>query len=167
MTKDCAEKCGLLRLLDTRYQGMAQGVGTAKILGKIHLTQMKIGKSFFNVSITVLEQKGIDFLLGLDMLRRHQCVLDLKSNTLQIGDEKVSFLQEKDIPNHDPIGHEDPSKSNKQATPMSTGNTLGYGQEKLKQLMDLGFGKDQCLKALEMAKGNVELAAGILFGGGN
>jgi DNA damage-inducible protein 1 len=168
MTKDCAEKCGLLRLLDTRYQGMAQGVGTAKILGKIHLTQMKIGKSFFNVSITVLEQKGIDFLLGLDMLRRHQCVLDLKSNTLQIGDEKVSFLQEKDIPEHDPVGSQNVDSSKPKSTPISGGNTLGYGSpEKLKQLMDLGFAKDQCLKALEMAKGNVELAAGILFGGGN
>jgi DNA damage-inducible protein 1 len=72
MSKSCAEKCGLLRLLDKKYSGVAKGVGTAKILGRIHLTQLQIGKSFFQVTITVLDQDGMEFLLGLDMLRRHQ-----------------------------------------------------------------------------------------------
>ena len=42
MSADCAERCGILRLMDTRYQGMASGVGTAKILGKIHMVQCKV-----------------------------------------------------------------------------------------------------------------------------
>lgn len=33
MGRSCAERCGLLRLLDTRFAGMAVGVGSAKILG--------------------------------------------------------------------------------------------------------------------------------------
>merc|ERR1712151_319580 len=76
MSKNCAERCGIMRLLDKRFSGVAQGVGTAKILGRIHLATMKIGQSHFLVSITVLDDQNMDFLIGLDMLRRHQCSID-------------------------------------------------------------------------------------------
>lgn len=33
MSRSCAERCGLLRLMDKRWQGTAVGVGSAKILG--------------------------------------------------------------------------------------------------------------------------------------
>lgn len=36
MTAPFAEKCHLTRLLDERFKGMAVGVGSSKILGKIH-----------------------------------------------------------------------------------------------------------------------------------
>merc|ERR1719215_120553 len=43
MSSACAEKCGLLHLLDTRFEGTAIGVGTGKILGRVHIAQLKIG----------------------------------------------------------------------------------------------------------------------------
>ena len=48
MSKECAEKCNLIRLMDTKFSGMAYGVGTAKILGRIHLVPMKIGNEYYN-----------------------------------------------------------------------------------------------------------------------
>lgn len=36
MTADMAEKCFLTRLIDKRFQGMAVGVGSSKILGRVH-----------------------------------------------------------------------------------------------------------------------------------
>lgn len=39
---------------------------------------MKVGDQVVTTSITVLEQKtGPQFIFGLDMLRRHQCCIDL------------------------------------------------------------------------------------------
>lgn len=98
MSAACAERAGLMRLLDTRYAGMAQGIGTARILGRIHVAPIKIGGSFFSSSFTVLEGRQNDLLLGLDMLKKHQCNIDLHANVLRIGDEAAPFLAEKDIP---------------------------------------------------------------------
>lgn len=102
MSKDCAERCGITRLIDTRFAGQAQGVGTAKILGRVHIAHMKFGNSVFPISITILESNTVDFLFGLDNLRRYRCVIDLVKNVLRIdgidGPEEVSFLGESDIP---------------------------------------------------------------------
>ena len=42
MTGACAEKCNLMRLVDKRFQGMAVGVGSSKILGRIHTCSLKV-----------------------------------------------------------------------------------------------------------------------------
>ncbi|GAW83124.1 DNA damage-inducible protein 1 [Plasmodium gonderi] len=97
MSKQCAEKCNILRLMDKRFTGIAKGVGTKSILGKIHMVDIKIGNCFYAVSLTIIDEYDIDFIFGLDLLRRHQCLIDLKKNALVIESNEIPFLPEKDI----------------------------------------------------------------------
>ena len=57
MSSVCADRLGLLHLVDNRFEGTAVGVGTGKILGKIHIVDMTIGGYDFPCSITVMDSK--------------------------------------------------------------------------------------------------------------
>jgi len=109
MSSDCADRCGLLHLLDDRFAGTAVGVGTGKILGRIHMAPIKVGEQFFPCTVTVMAAEGLgdknmDFLFGLDMLKRHRCAIDLRRDVLVFtggeGSEdrmEAPFLHEKDL----------------------------------------------------------------------
>ncbi|DAZ93491.1 TPA: hypothetical protein N0F65_007859 [Lagenidium giganteum] len=98
MSSSCAERCGIMRLVDKRFAGQAVGVGTAKIIGRVHVAPLKIGNYFYNCSFTILDQQSVDFLFGLDMLKRHQCCIDLQKNVLRLSAasevHEVPFLPE-------------------------------------------------------------------------
>ena len=222
MSPGCAEKCGLLRLIDKRFAGIARGVGTAKVLGRVHSAMIKIGTLFLACSFTVMEGKDVDLLLGLDMLKKHQACIDLGKNKLIIQETEVEFLGEADIPKNDEVYKEEPtiegpagsrigaisgtvtqtgdpgtsaapaavtqpSLSDRQSgtgtaqqhqstTPRpghpASGGAQGtpsissqpiFPREDIEQLMGMGFGHDEVVQALEMAGGNVEMAAGLLL----
>ncbi|KAK6934662.1 Ubiquitin-associated domain [Dillenia turbinata] len=189
ISKSCAERCGLLRLLDQRYSGVAHGVGQSEILGRIHVAPIKIGNIFYPCSFLVLDASNIEFLFGLDMLRKHQCMIDLKENVLRVGGGEVSvpFLQEKDIPSTFLDEGRFPKHASSSGATATSGSqvksnnpptvgqssgaargdsTEGAGFEaKVAKLVELGFGREQVIRALKLFNGNEEQAAGFLFGG--
>jgi DNA damage-inducible protein 1 len=61
---------------------MAVGVGSSKIIGRVHNAGFEIGGQHFQSTITVLEDNKMELLFGLDMLKRHQCCIDLNKNKL-------------------------------------------------------------------------------------
>ena len=135
LSPKCAEDCGIINKVDSRFAGIARGVGTAKILGRIHRVMVKIGSpdtGYDDVpcSFTVMEGKGVDMLLGLDMLKRYQASIDLSQNSLVFPNGvKIPFLPEHEIPKFD----EDtipgsPEQSKAQGDPSNfkgAGQTLG------------------------------------------
>ncbi|PON47238.1 Ubiquitin [Parasponia andersonii] len=189
ISKSCAERCGLLRLLDQRYKGTAHGVGQTEILGRIHVASIKIGNIFYPCSFTVLDSPNMEFLFGLDMLRKHQCIIDLKDNVLRVGGGEVSvpFLQEKDIPSHFLDEQRYAKEASSSGAPVSSGTAIdsknasrgGQSSEsahgnktqgpdfeaKISRLVELGFGREAVIQALQLFNGNEDQAAGFLFGG--
>ena len=188
MSRDCAERCGILRLMDTRYAGIASGVGTGRILGKIHMVQMKLGQSFFPVSITVLESNKMEFLFGLDTLKRYRCCIDLSKNVLRMldgiqGVEEIPFLGEADIPKGNLADDDDgePSKvagssaasSATAPVPASAGPStssatasagVGAGGGVIDSLMQMtGCPREQVILALQQSDNDADLAAALLF----
>lgn len=65
MSSSCAERCNVMRLVDTRWSGIAKGVGVQKIIGRVHVAQVEIENVFLLTSFSVLEDQTMDMLLGL------------------------------------------------------------------------------------------------------
>ena len=190
---------------------------------------MKIGNAYFQAGFTILDQNhGMDFLLGLDMLKKHQMCIDLKKNALVMDSDAVPFLVEHEIPafltnderldlsgprpplEDSPASHANnnsatttatttvkpwssssssPAAAAAAATTTTTTNQLqpalppssakpwspnlptplqqqsqqNDAEMKIAQLMALGFARQQCVEALQVAGGNVDAAAGVLF----
>ncbi|KAJ3576252.1 hypothetical protein NP233_g568 [Leucocoprinus birnbaumii] len=197
MSPECAEACGIMRLVDKRFAGIARGVGTAKILGRVHSAQLKLSDLYLPCSFTIMEGRDVDLLFGLDMLRAHQACIDLSKNVLRIQGREVPFLSEHELPDkarfmegpEEPVSSSIPGGSGNPGSASGSGGFPGSGQTlgstpgaiaptqppranasparfpeaSIQTLMGLGVTRDEAIRALEAAGGNVDVAASFLF----
>lgn len=179
MTKKCAERLGLARLIDTRFTGVAAGVGQATIYGKIHSALLSMNGRSLNLhcSFTVLDHmEEPEMLLGLDMMRRFQACIDLENNVLRIHGTDVPFLPESEIPTHmaQLAASQMTSLVPSQQQSSSVGNKLGTSKSASREMKESDIDalmkivpsitREKAKNALVRADGNVDLAASILLG---
>ncbi|XP_076325551.1 protein DDI1 homolog 2-like isoform X3 [Tachypleus tridentatus] len=164
----------------------------------IDSVQIQIENDFLTSSFSVLEDQPMDMLLGLDMLKRHQCCIDLKRNKLVIGTTgtETRFLSESELPECARLqlpqipmpgsilqeqedqqlaqalansaregfkvsgssNQDHPSTSITSAQPMND-----FPEENIQKLIQLGFSRENVLKALQRFNGDVDQAMAALF----
>ena len=92
-------QCGLMNLVDKRFQGIARGVGSSRIVGVIHAAQIKIMNKMIATKINIIENEEVGLVFGLDSLRAHRCNIDLKQNGLVFPDIGITakFLSDGEI----------------------------------------------------------------------
>ncbi len=165
LSLEMAKKCEIDHLIDKRFAGEARGVGTGVILGKIHAAELRIGNLFLNCTFTVLETINVDMLFGLDMLRRHQVILDLNRNVMKIQNQEFQFLSEHEVP----TAFNTPKQPTQvphgpQVSQNSNVSSSVANEQSIQQLIDLGAqNKQHAMELLKAANGNVEMAAALLF----
>jgi len=186
MSQTAAERCNIMRLVDKRWAGIAKGVGTQKIIGRVHMAQIQIKDDFLTSSFSILEEQPMDMLLGLDMLKRHQCCIDLKRNALTIGSTgtETPFLTESELPECARLSGRVDGKSASEMEDQQLAEALARSQTEQKKnepqnkdimpedkfseadvqtLMAYGFPRDKCIEELRAQNGDVTQATAALF----
>ena len=95
-----ARRLGLMNRLDRSEQGVAAGVGRARIIGKLRSVAIYLKNVEFALDFSVLEIQDQLLLLGLDQLRRFKCIIDLEQNVLVFGGAggvQVPFLEQERV----------------------------------------------------------------------
>lgn len=91
-----AIKCGLEGHIDKRLEGRALGVGSSRIIGRIHLVQLKCGNDYFATNFMVVENV-VGTLLGMPFLRMHRMIIDLSSYQIRIGEVSLPIMSDVEI----------------------------------------------------------------------
>lgn len=178
MSQKCAERLQLLKIMDDRYNGIATGVGTGKIIGRVHAAQMEIGGKFFPFAITIIESEtlGIDMILGLDNLKRHRCIIDLAGNCMKLmnGEVVIPFISEREVRESfyteqgeipPELLNEEGKKSPKKTTPAAkpavkpiANPAPSENEKKITRLMQEGISRQEAETVLTNVGGNLDMA---------
>uniref|UniRef100_A0A0N4ZVY8 UBA domain-containing protein n=1 Tax=Parastrongyloides trichosuri TaxID=131310 RepID=A0A0N4ZVY8_PARTI len=167
ISKVVATKCNLMRLIDKRFNGTASGIGgLQRVIGKIHSTSICVNEHLFETPIQVLEGTDPTILIGLDMLKRNQCIIDLQKNVLRFGDgTETSFLSESEAKvEREKFEEQMAVHASEESMDTNAGpSTFVIDTEKLAELMSMGFDEPRARDALKICDNNLELAVNFLF----
>ena len=91
MSEDCVELCKLQRCVDNRFIGKAIGVGESEIIGKVPQLPVTIGPLGFDAGVAVLKDSNVDFIIGMDILRKLQSEISIKNQIIKLREQNREF----------------------------------------------------------------------------
>jgi DNA damage-inducible protein 1 len=196
MSAECAKRCEVFDMVDEQFSAMLAGVGNKQSMGRVHSVPAQIQGNFFPLSVTVIDdmndKNNIDVILGLDMMKRYRCQIDLEHGCLWFngvtGKVAAPFLHEKDLPiskgvrvclfvcvfvqptNHHPQGVRMEGSLSPRAPSAVTGGDARFApvappinNTKAQQITALGYSAEQALRALQQSNDDVEIAKTMLM----
>uniref|UniRef100_A0AC34GWU5 UBA domain-containing protein n=1 Tax=Panagrolaimus sp. ES5 TaxID=591445 RepID=A0AC34GWU5_9BILA len=157
-----AEKFNLTSKIDKTYATILRGVGGEQTSeGRIHSADIEVNGHVFPAPLSVLPRFGEDILIGLDTLRRHGACIDLGKNVLRLGTQgiEVPFLNERQYADEcKRLGiHANVPVEDKEPIP-----EYDVSNEKVAELVDLGFDAHMALKALAISHNDTVYACDLL-----
>jgi DNA damage-inducible protein 1 len=108
-------------------------------------------------------------LFGLDVLKRHQAIIDLKANCLIINGESIPFLAEHELPENAQATFGGKSTTGKESSEQAASSSEGkqtsskYPEPVIRVLTDMGASREEAIAALDACNGSADMAANILF----
>jgi len=85
ISEQLAKDLGLYHSMDRSAQGVAAGVGQARIVGQIRNAVVTLGHVEFLMEFMVLRVPQRLMLLGLDQMRKYKCIVNLEKDVLVFG----------------------------------------------------------------------------------
>jgi len=83
--------CNLEHLIDEKYNGELKGVGSDKIIGRIHYIELELECGVYPCGFTICSNNEIGAILGIDMMRNLGIVLDFTKNKLSFENGKYEL----------------------------------------------------------------------------
>ena len=77
--------CNLDHLLDQRVAGELKGVGSDRVMGKIHYLEVELPCGVIPCSFTICENSDLVPILGIDMMQQMGLLLDFKNRKIKIN----------------------------------------------------------------------------------
>lgn len=96
MNLETAVKCGLYDRIDTRSKSVVHGVGTQMAVGYLYNVELIFGSYVLPCNFMVL-RKAPNIIIGLNIMKAHGIVLDIKNNCLCINNDNIHFLKQNEI----------------------------------------------------------------------
>lgn len=93
MSMKTARDCNLDYLIDKHFAGVARGLSKVKVIGRVHSCAIRLARSSYPCSFTILEGDEDFLLLGLDFLKRHGAFIDFHNNKLKLGEIVIPMVE--------------------------------------------------------------------------
>jgi DNA damage-inducible protein 1 len=92
MSLSMTKELGVDYLIDHSYDGVVVGLGTKKIIGKIHYLELQLENFNLPCRFTIIDDDDIKIILGLNSMLSLGCIIDLKNKKMVFNDYEVKFL---------------------------------------------------------------------------
>jgi DNA damage-inducible protein 1 len=92
MSLSTAKDLGVDFLIDHFCEGQLVGIGTKKMIGKIHYLDIQLDNFNLPCGFTIIDDNDIKIMLGLNSMLSLGCMIDLKNKKMIFNNYEVKFL---------------------------------------------------------------------------